>query len=124
MRPRRVRCVLLLSSVLLAASSSADIHYVATNGFDNTPYANWVDAATNIQAAVDAACAGDTVLLSNGLHRLPATVVVTNAVVLSGLDGPDEVIVDGRMACACFNLSNCSCVLSELTVTNGATESE
>ena len=45
--------------------------YVSTNGAHQTPYTNWTMAATNIHSALNSSAAGDTIVLSNGIHYLP-----------------------------------------------------
>ncbi len=55
--------------VCFAGSSLADTHYVWTNSPTPTsPYTNWTRAARDIQSAIDAATAGDTVLVTNGVY--------------------------------------------------------
>src|SRR3989442_9996481 len=50
-----------------AGSALADVHYVDVNNTNATPpYTNWTTAATNIQAAVNAAVAGDEIVVTNG----------------------------------------------------------
>ena len=51
-----------------AATALAEVHYVDVNSTNATPpYASWATAAINIQDAVDAAVAGDEVVVTNGL---------------------------------------------------------
>ena len=80
------------------------------------PYTDWGTAATDIQAAVDAAKDGDTVLVTNGVYAAgardlflwntnaspprmmsiwPSRVVVTNAIRLESVNGPGVTLIDG-----------------------------
>jgi len=65
--PRLFGGALLLAGV---ASALAEVHYVDVNGTNATPpYTNWATAAIFIQDAVDAAVAGDEIVVTNGIYR-------------------------------------------------------
>ena len=97
-------------------------HFVATNGGHAGSYTNWVDAATNIQAAVDASIAGDAVWVSNGVY-ITATPVLTPSslhagytnvscvylaknITLKSVNGPNVTVIDGN-----YNVITARCVL-------------
>jgi len=109
-----------------------DTHYVnMANPSPAVPYTTWATAATNIQGAVDAACAGDTVLVTNGVYASGWRVVdgVTNRVVvdkplnLLSVNGPEVTMIDGcredgRRNYRCVYLAD-GVMLSGLKLHNG-----
>lgn len=115
------------------------IHTVASGGNDPVPpYSGWDTAATNIQDAIDAANAGDIVLVTNGLYNTGGRVVsgaLTNRVALDkaltviSVNGyaatmiagqPDPVSTNGPGAVRCAWLTS-GAVLTGFTLANGAT---
>src|SRR5258707_477938 len=102
--------------LFLAASALAGVHYVDVNSTNATPpYTNWATAATQIQYAVDAAVAGDEVVVTNGAHQ---PVVVNKPLNVRSVNGPDLTIINGGGWVRCAYLTN-GAVLSGFTLTNG-----
>ena len=126
------KLILLAVGLFLATTSSAlaTVRYVNVNNANPTPpYTNWATAATNIQNAVDAAGAGDQIVVTNGIYaggsRVdpygdPTCVVVAKPLVLSSVNGPDVTIIDGGGGATCLYLTN-NAVMVGFTLTNGST---
>jgi hypothetical protein len=79
------------------------------------PFASWNTAATNIQGAVDAANAGDQVLVADGTYQqgnrltsdgVANRVVITNSVTLRSANGASVTSIDGGQAVRCVSLTN------------------
>lgn len=97
-------------------TQAADL-YVSPDGNHTPPFANWTQAATNIQAAVDAAEDGDTVYLADHTYFLKRAITVEKAITIKGSNGPDDCVVDGRNEVRCFDIRNASLV--DLTIQHG-----
>lgn len=127
-----------LLGIILAFPASAATLYVNANNTNATPpYTNWTTAATNIQDAVDASGATDTVLVTNGVYQAGGTIVsgslsnrvaVTKAVTLRSVNGPGATLIQGFQvqgtngdgAVRCVYLTNGAALIG-FTLTNGAT---
>jgi hypothetical protein len=118
-------------AALLASSLSAATRHVSLDSPNPTPpYATWETAARVIQDAVDAAQAGDTVLVTNGVYAVGSRgtgqvpewnlsrVVVTNSIRLESVNGPSVTTIDGSGEVRCVYLGT-NVVLSGFTLTNG-----
>jgi parallel beta-helix repeat protein len=123
-----------------------NIHYVNLgNVAPVSPYLSWPTAATNIQDAIDAANAGDVIVVGDGVYRTggrvsPSSsfgfggggsnrVVIDKTVTVRSVNGPSQTRIQGYQvpgtgtgtnAIRCAWLTN-GAVLSGFTLTNGAT---
>jgi len=79
---------------LFAPRAEASVVHVATNGLHLAPYANWENAATNIQTAVDYAATNGilVVQLTNHTYVIPGQIFVTNAVTVRGSSRTNTVV--------------------------------
>lgn len=110
-------CFLCLRPVGLQALD----RYVSTNGASIAPYTNWADAATNIQWAVNAAAAGETVLVSNGIYYLTNQITFIHAITVRSATGTNATIVNGNYPTftnRCFYITNAT-TIDGFTITNG-----
>lgn len=108
--------------------------YVSLSGGHQPPFKRWIDAATNIQAAIDAAYPGEIVLVSNGIYQIGQStfrsnihsrIVITNEVTVRGVNTPADIILMGQGPCGssalrCAYIGNNSS-LANVTLQNGYT---
>jgi hypothetical protein len=108
-----------------SSESGADnpTHYVSQLGSHTWPFDNWDTAATNIQAAVDAAADGDTVLVDYGDYQEGATITIAKAITLESLYGEEWTTIDGEDAYRCLTLSDGACI-DGFTIQNGSADSD
>ncbi len=102
------------------------------------PFATWATAATTIQEAVDAAAAGDDIVVTNGLYEVGGRdaggmsnrVAVTKPVRVLSVNGPEVTTIAGYQvprttfgngALRCAYLTN-GAILAGFTLTRGATQ--
>ena len=132
----RLALVLVLGFALTATAATRYVNQ--SNSTPAFPYTNWATAATRIQDAVNAAAAGEEVVVTNGVHSTGATAVygmsnrvaVTKAVTVRSVNGPlvTQIVgyqvpgsTNGSAAVRCVYLTN-GAVLAGFTLTNGATQ--
>ncbi|MDD4734717.1 MAG: choice-of-anchor Q domain-containing protein [Kiritimatiellae bacterium] len=112
-----------LSGSLLAAEFYAD----ASRPDDSGDGTSWATAKQTIQAAVDAAQAGDTVWVTNGVYDVGEMVTpgfsstnrvcVTKAITVQSVNGAEVTVIDGGGSIRCVYLG--AGTMSGFTLTNG-----
>jgi len=118
-----LRSALYALCVLLRQNALADVRYVDVNSTNAAPsYISWATAATNIQDAVDAAVAGDEIVVTSGIYatgkRVGSRVVVDKPLNLRSVYGPQFTFIDGGQSNRCVYLTN-GASLSGFTLRNG-----
>ncbi len=102
-RIRTLAAAFLLWGVGGAATGQSPVHYVSPSGGHVPPFASWVNAATSIQAGVDAASDGDTVLVGDGVYDTGASawaqwgnrVAISGPITVQSVNGPRRAIIRG-----------------------------
>ena len=106
---------------------AGDLFVDATNGSDANDGRSWATAKASIQAAVDAASDGDTIVVADGRYEPIST--ANKAISICSLNGPETTIIDGSLQwvrgvtnrCATLGstMSHTATFLSGFTLTNG-----
>ena len=137
---RANRLLFLINCCTLAtlATPAATLYVWQDSPSPGPPYYTWLNAATSIQDAVDAADPGDTVVVSGGIYdtggrasygMMTNRVVIDKAITVESLMGPEVTIIQGHQvpgttngdeAIRCVYLTD-GAVLSGFTLTRGAT---
>jgi len=123
----KLHAIWIISTLVIAgAQALASVLYVDLNSTNPVPpFADWTHAATNIQDAIDAAKAGDQILVTNGVYQtgsrvvygsLANRVVLNKAVIVQSVNGPTATTIQGNRALGdsavrCVYLTNNACSL-------------
>ena len=116
----------LVGLLAFTASAVAETRYVATNGVHASPFTNWVDAATNIQAAIDVSSDGDQIMIGAGTYQGSGDLDMDfggRAITLCSVDGPTNTVIDCGNAGPgfCFHSGETTqSVLCGLTILNAS----
>ena len=107
-------------TVTVTVAASPVIHYVSLTGGHVPPFTTWQTAATNVQAAVDAAFAGGSILIAPGTYSSAATLEMDRFVSLYGTGASrDSVILDGGGVRRVLNLRHDLASLNGVTLAHG-----
>lgn len=105
---------------------SASVLYVDGNGTHPTPpFTNWATAALTLQDAVDVTAAGDVILVADGVYSAGSgntgttRVLVTNAITLASLHGPQVTTILGANGVQCVQTTGGGVLLNGFTLTGG-----
>ncbi len=99
----------------------SDPRYVATNGLHIAPYTSWATAASNIESAVAISYDFMLVFVSAGTYRITSPIVLTSAVEVYSVCGPEQTIVDGAGTTRCFYIAT-EARLNGFTISNGSAQ--
>jgi len=94
----------VITALLGLSHVSADTRFVCSQSTNPVPpFTNWATATGNLQQAVDAAAAGDDVVVTNGIY---GAVKVDKPLVLRSVNGPQVTIIDPARQSRCAYLTN------------------
>jgi hypothetical protein len=80
--------------------------YASLSGAHVPPFGSWLNAATDLPAAVEYAWSGDQVLVNTGTYALAESVQVGNGAAVRSVGGLGTVVLDGQQAVRCLDVSD------------------
>lgn len=124
-RETRRNLTMILALLLAAAVQAANTWHVdATRPDDNGDGHTWENAKKTIQAAIDGAEEGDTILVTDGFYA--AITTAGKAIVIRSVNGARKTIIDGNGVARCATLgdygSGRKTVLEGFTLQNGCAD--
>ena len=90
--------------VLVFALPALATRYVSTTGGNQAPYDTWARAARDIQTAVNAAGAGETILVNNGEYNITASISLENNKILRSVNGRSVTTIRANHAVRCVGI--------------------
>ncbi len=118
-----LRTIIISLAAFGAVTTQAADQYVTPGGTGDG--STWANAAGNIQTAVNAAAAGETVFVSNGVYTLSAEITVSKGITVKSYNNGEldraGTIINGNYPIRegrCFNISSASAVVEGFTITN------
>lgn len=113
--------VVLFLIFLISQNIFAATNYVSKTGAHISPFDSWLNAATNIQDAINVATASDMVLVNDGTYYPASQISITKEIVVKSVNDAEKTIVDGNQAHRCVSISKG--IIDGFTITNGHTQS-
>ena len=108
-----------VSATVVVEVVEKQTHYVdVNNSTPIPPYTSLETAAINIQDAVNAAVADETVLVNDGIYYLTNQILTTKDIIVKSINGAENTIVNGNHSHRCFYI-NSGVTLDGFTITNG-----
>ena len=107
------------SATVTVYVTESSTNYVAKTGAHIPPFNSWATAATNIQAAVNAAVAGNLVIVSNGVYKEGSELLIEKSISLTSLNGANSTIIDGENSYRCCRVEETDAIIDGFTFRNG-----
>lgn len=103
----------------------APVVYAAPQGAGAFPFDTPARATSNLQAAVDAAAPGASVLIAAGSYAVDTPLILRRAVTVSSTNGPAETAIERRSAAntRLLLVTHSNAVVERLTLRNGSWQS-
>jgi len=138
MSSRSFRWLICAAALFGCNTTEAVERYVSAAGGHVSPFTSWASAATNIQAAIEAAGAGDLILVTNGSYSnggkakygdLTNRVAIDKALTVRSVNGPKVTVIQGAWHAGTTNGTSAErgvwmangAVLDGFTIRDGAT---